>query len=89
LAYELSGADRLAAWLASEPDPATRVAVVEAVRDLVADPKAAEGDAQPVPGEKLPMMTRFVPGTDVALTWFIANLFWTVVLSSVESVPRP
>lgn len=89
MAYELSGSERLAAWLASEPDPVVRLTVVQAVRDLVADPKAIEDEAQPVPGEKLPVMTRFVPGTDVALTWFIANPFWTVVLHSVTSVPRP
>lgn len=55
--------------------------------DLMQAPGDVE--ATPVPGERLPIVTAFVPGTDVAVTWFVANPFQIVVLVRVETIVLP
>lgn len=85
--YRPAGGDKLDAWLGSEPDEAVRRRVVEWLMDLMQAPGNVE--ATPVPGERLPIVTAFVPGTDVAVTWFIANPFQIVVLVRVESIILP
>lgn len=54
--------------------------------DLMQDPDAVE--AAPVPNQRLTVVTAFVPGTDVAVTYFVARPFRVVVLLRIETVRR-
>ncbi len=82
--YRPAGGDKLDAWLASESDPAVRRRVLLWLIELMEDPEAV--DATPVPGQRLPVMTALVRGTDVAVTYFIGGPFHIVVLLRVETV---
>ena len=84
--YQPAGEDKLDAWLASETDRAVRQRVLLWLMALMEDPEAM--DATPVPGQRLPVMTAFVPGTDVAVTDFIGRPFQIVVLVRVETVRK-
>jgi hypothetical protein len=86
LAYRPSGGDKLDAWLKTEPDQDVRRRVVLWLMELMRDPGAME--ATPVPDQRLPVMTAFVPDTDVAVTFFIADPFHIVQLLRVETVRR-
>lgn len=54
--------------------------------DLMQDPRSANAAA--VPGQRLPVMTAFVPRTDVAVTYFVGQPFQVIVLLKVETVLR-
>lgn len=71
MAYQPSGRTKLDAWLASEPDAAIRRRVLEWLMELMQDPHALS--ATPVPGHRLPIVTAFVPYTDVAVTYGTAE----------------
>lgn len=85
--YRPSGQAKLDAWLAAEPDEAIRRRVIHWIMDLLQDPEAM--GSTPVPGQRLPLFTAFVPGTDVAVTYFKGQPFQVVVLLRVETVPKP
>jgi hypothetical protein len=84
--YRPSGEEVLNAWIESGPDASTRRRVLHWLMDLMEDPDAVA--ATPVPGQRLPVVTAFVPGTDVAVTYFVGKPFQVVVLLKVESVPK-
>ena len=86
MAYQPSGQDKLDAWLDSEPDENIRRRVVLWLMARMQDPGAA--GAMPVPGQRLPAVTAFVPDTDVAVTFFIAHPFQIVQLLRIETVKR-
>ena len=84
--YQPSGEEKLQAWLDAEKDPAVRRRVLLWLMDFMEDPEAV--DASPVPGQRLHIVTAFVPGTDVAVTYFVGEPFQIVQLLKVETVPR-
>lgn len=84
--YQPSGEAKLDEWLASEPEESVRRRVIHWLMDLMEDPEAVH--ATPVPGQRLPVVTAFVPGTDVAVTYFVGRPFRIIVLLKVETVRK-
>jgi hypothetical protein len=87
LSYQPAGGDKLDGWLKSEPDAGVRVRVLRWLMDLLENPDAA--DATSIPGQKLPVVTAFVPETNVAVTFFVARPFQIVVFVRIETVHLP
>ena len=59
--YRPSGGGKLDEWLRSEPAAALRLQVVQWLMDLMQNPDAVVPAATPVPGQRLPVVTTFVP----------------------------
>ena len=84
--YQPSGEAKLDEWLGSEPNRSVRRRVLHWLIDLMEDPESVH--ATPVPGQRLPVVTAFVPGTDVAVTYFIGRPFGVIVLLKIETVRK-
>lgn len=61
-------------WLAVEPDPARREAVIRFLMAL-SDAEGRWDGARPVAGTKPPVFAAMVPGAGVVVSWAIAERF--------------
>ncbi len=84
--YRPAGEAKLKEWIQDEPDESIRRRVLHWLMDLMQDPEGMPATA--VPGQRLSIVTAFVPETDVAVTYFVGQPFQVVVILKVETVPK-
>ena len=79
--------DSLDPWLAIEPNPARRRAVLEFLVDLCEAGGRIEG-AVAVPGTQLPAFAAAVPVAGVVIVWVIAERYEQLAIRYVFDVER-
>lgn len=79
--------DSLDPWLAVEPDPARRSAVIEYLFALCETEGLVAG-ARPVANTQLPAYGALVPGQDVVLVWVIAATYEQLAIRYLYDVRR-
>lgn len=82
--YQFSGLSVLDDFLLTEPDHDVRVAVLTFLMGALQDPTGPPAVRRAGPA---PMYLCLVPGTDVAVTYFHAEQFKTVLLKRIERIP--
>lgn len=84
MGYQLDNTKVLFDWLAGEPNPDLRTHVLGWVQVLADDPAAVE--SFPVPWRRPGVMAAFVPGTEVTVTYPVAEDYRTVRLLSFGQI---
>ncbi len=79
--------DSVDPWLALEPDPARRRAVLEFLIELCEAGGQVEGGI-PVPGTQLPAYAAVAPGADVVVVWVIAEAYEQLAIRYLYDVRR-
>jgi len=79
--------DSLDPWLAIEPDPDRRRAVIDFLIALC-DADGRTEHARPVAGTQLPAFGALVPGHDVVIVWVIAESYEQLAIRYLFDVRR-
>ncbi|HUP70859.1 MAG TPA: hypothetical protein VM142_13745 [Acidimicrobiales bacterium] len=87
MTYQLEGLARVREWLAAEEDRQERDVLREWLVALARDPHAQE--AMPVPGIAAPVFACFVPGSNVVVTYLIAEQYHVVRIIEIASLLAP
>lgn len=85
--YQLEGLARVREWLSAEEDRQERDALRGWLLALARDPHAQE--AMPVPGVAAPVFVCFVPGSNVVVTYLIAEQYHVVRIIEIASLLAP
>jgi len=78
--------DCLDPWLAIEPDPVRREAVIRFLMGLC-DAEGNLDDARPVPGTQLPAFAAMVPEAGVVIVWVVVERHAQLAIRYLYDVP--
>lgn len=79
--------DSIDPWLALEPDPARRRAVIEFLFALC-EAEGLVAGARPVAGTQQPAYGALVPGHDVVIVWVVAGAYQQLAIRYLYDVRR-
>lgn len=82
--YQVSGESLLRAWLAEESDPEARLALLDWLPQLAADPPAVAAAVQARPG--VPAYVARVPGTHIFVDYAVVEQYRTVLITGIHTV---
>lgn len=85
--YQISGTDKIEVWLARHKEPADRLALLDWLPRLAADPDGVAMARRARPG--VPVFTAEVPGLACWVTYSVIDQFQAVHILRIDEPPAP